>query len=57
MSASRKIVEVLIESSALYTFSIIIYPILVSRSSEGSGYYADAIAAYFMVRFCRIAFI
>ncbi|KAK0185440.1 hypothetical protein F5146DRAFT_1227837 [Armillaria mellea] len=45
MSASRKIVEMLIESSAMYSISLIIYLALVSQDSE-SGYYADTIASY-----------
>ncbi len=50
MSASRKIVEMLIESSAMYSISLIVYLALVSQNSE-SGYYADTIAAYVRVRF------
>ncbi|KAK0460268.1 uncharacterized protein EV420DRAFT_1641610 [Desarmillaria tabescens] len=45
ISASRKIVEILIESSAMYSFSLIIYLALVSKNSE-AAYYADIIAAY-----------
>ncbi len=50
MSASRKIVETLIESSVMYSISLIIYLVLVSKNSE-SGYYTDIIAAYVKVRF------
>ncbi|PBK62572.1 hypothetical protein ARMSODRAFT_1024773 [Armillaria solidipes] len=45
MSASRKIIEMLIQSSAMYSISLIIYLALVSKNSE-SGFYADIIAAY-----------
>ncbi|PBK62102.1 hypothetical protein ARMSODRAFT_1025039 [Armillaria solidipes] len=48
MSASRKIIEMLIESSALYSISLIIYLALASQNSE-SGYYADTIAAHVRV--------
>ncbi|KAK0201361.1 hypothetical protein DFS33DRAFT_979657 [Desarmillaria ectypa] len=45
MSASRKIVEMLIESSAMYSLSLIVYLVLVSKNSR-TGYYTDIIAAY-----------
>ncbi|PBK62557.1 hypothetical protein ARMSODRAFT_964056 [Armillaria solidipes] len=45
MSASRKIVEIFIESSAMYSLSLIIYVALVSKNL-GAGYYVDTIAAY-----------
>ncbi|KAK0244806.1 hypothetical protein EDD85DRAFT_946103 [Armillaria nabsnona] len=45
MSAARKIIKMLIESSAIYSISLIIYLGLVSQNSD-SGYYADVIAAY-----------
>ncbi|PBK62547.1 hypothetical protein ARMSODRAFT_1024748 [Armillaria solidipes] len=45
MNASRKIIEMLIESSAMYSLSLIVYLALVSRNSE-SSYYADIIMAY-----------
>ncbi|PBK96189.1 hypothetical protein ARMGADRAFT_1163716 [Armillaria gallica] len=45
MSTSRKIIEMLIQSSAMYSISLIVYLALVSRNSE-SGIYADIIAAY-----------
>ncbi|KAK0492348.1 hypothetical protein EDD18DRAFT_1358013 [Armillaria luteobubalina] len=45
MSASRKIIKMLIESSAMYSTSLIIYLVVVSRNSS-SGYYADIISAY-----------
>ncbi|KAK0429771.1 hypothetical protein EV421DRAFT_2042523 [Armillaria borealis] len=48
MSASRKIIEMLIESSAMYSLSLIIYLALVSQNSE-SRIYADTIAAYVRV--------
>ncbi len=48
MSVSRKIVEMLIESSAIYSVSLIIYLALISKNSE-SSYYADIIAAYLRV--------
>ncbi len=48
MSASRKILEMLIESSAMYSISMIVYLALVSKNSE-TGIYADIIAAYVRV--------
>ncbi|KAK0430833.1 hypothetical protein EV421DRAFT_1856285 [Armillaria borealis] len=45
ITASRKIIEIFIESSAMYTLSLIIYVALVSKNLE-VGYYADTIAAY-----------
>ncbi|KAK0472627.1 hypothetical protein IW261DRAFT_736667 [Armillaria novae-zelandiae] len=45
MSASRKIVEMLIESCAIYLICLIIYLALVSKNAEFS-YYADVIASY-----------
>ncbi|KAK0430832.1 hypothetical protein EV421DRAFT_2041574 [Armillaria borealis] len=45
MTASRKIIEMLIESCAMYSLSLIIYLALVSRNLE-SSYYADIIATY-----------
>ncbi|KAK0460267.1 uncharacterized protein EV420DRAFT_1763158 [Desarmillaria tabescens] len=45
MSASRKIVKMLIESSAIYSLSLIVYLALVSKNLE-SVFYADLIAAY-----------
>ncbi|PBK96117.1 hypothetical protein ARMGADRAFT_1077628 [Armillaria gallica] len=45
MSASRKLIEILVESSAMYSISLIVYLILVSKNSE-STYYADIISAY-----------
>ncbi|KAK0244821.1 hypothetical protein EDD85DRAFT_932819, partial [Armillaria nabsnona] len=45
MSASRKIIDMLIESSTIYSRSLIIYLALVSRNLE-SGCDADMIAAY-----------
>ncbi|KAK0472629.1 hypothetical protein IW261DRAFT_1661299 [Armillaria novae-zelandiae] len=45
MSASRKIIEMLIESCAMYSLSLMIYLALVSQNLE-SAYYADIIAAY-----------
>ncbi|PBK96163.1 hypothetical protein ARMGADRAFT_759811 [Armillaria gallica] len=48
MSASYKIIEMLVESSALYSISLIVYLALVSQNSE-SGSYADTIAAYVKV--------
>ncbi|SJL17113.1 uncharacterized protein ARMOST_20655 [Armillaria ostoyae] len=45
MTASRKIIEMLIESCAMYSLSLIIYLVLVSRNLE-SPYYADIIAMY-----------
>ncbi len=54
MSASRKIVEMLIESSAMYSISLIIYLALVSKNSEVS-YYADNITSYVRVSLHRFA--
>ncbi len=48
MSASRKIIEMLVESSALYSISLIVYLALVSQNSESLNY-ADTIAAYVKV--------
>ncbi len=48
MSTSRKIIEMLIESSAMYSISMIVYLALVSKNSE-TGIYADIIAAYVRV--------
>ncbi|KAK0244802.1 hypothetical protein EDD85DRAFT_1018387 [Armillaria nabsnona] len=45
MSASHKIVEMLIESSAMYTISLIIYLAFLSRDLQ-SAFYADIIATY-----------
>ncbi|PBK96148.1 hypothetical protein ARMGADRAFT_1061787 [Armillaria gallica] len=45
ISAARKIVEIFIESSAMYSLSLIIYVALVSKNLQ-VGYYADTIAAY-----------
>ncbi|KAK0244809.1 hypothetical protein EDD85DRAFT_213015 [Armillaria nabsnona] len=45
MSASRKIIEMLIQSSAIYSLSLIIYLALVSRNLEAS-FYADTFVAY-----------
>ncbi len=53
MSASRKIIEMLIQSSAMYSLSLIIYLALVSRNLE-AGYYADIFVAYIKVSLCHI---
>ncbi|KAK0492351.1 hypothetical protein EDD18DRAFT_1465518 [Armillaria luteobubalina] len=45
MGASHKIIEMLIESCAMYLISLIIYIALVAKNSPVS-YYADVIAAY-----------
>ncbi|KAK0185434.1 hypothetical protein F5146DRAFT_180949 [Armillaria mellea] len=45
MSASRKIIEFLIQSCAMYLISLIVYIALVSKNA-GSSYYGDVIAAY-----------
>ncbi|KAK0244843.1 hypothetical protein EDD85DRAFT_932833 [Armillaria nabsnona] len=45
MSASRKLIEMLVESSAMYSISLIVYLVLLSKNSE-STYYADIISAY-----------
>ncbi|SJL15468.1 uncharacterized protein ARMOST_18966 [Armillaria ostoyae] len=48
MNASRKIIEMLIESSAMYSLSLIIYLALLSKNLE-AGYYVDIIAPYIKV--------
>ncbi len=53
ISASRKIIELLIESSAMYSISLIIYLALVSRNLD-SAYYADIIATYIKVSLHRV---
>ncbi|KAK0222364.1 hypothetical protein IW262DRAFT_1296918 [Armillaria fumosa] len=45
MNASHKIIEMLIESSALYSISLIIYLALVPKNSD-SGFYMDIVATY-----------
>ncbi|KAK0472640.1 hypothetical protein IW261DRAFT_1570751 [Armillaria novae-zelandiae] len=45
MKAYHKIIEMLIESSALYSISLIIYLALVSKNLE-SSYYMDIVTAY-----------
>ncbi|KAK0222367.1 hypothetical protein IW262DRAFT_976208 [Armillaria fumosa] len=45
MNASHKIIEMLIESSALYSISLIIYLALVPKNSD-SGFYASMVATY-----------
>ncbi|KAK0244896.1 hypothetical protein EDD85DRAFT_785263 [Armillaria nabsnona] len=45
ISASRKLVEMLIESSSIYSLSLIIYLVMVSKNLE-SSFYADIVAAY-----------
>ncbi len=55
MSATYKIVEMLIESAAMYSLSLIIYFALVFRNLD-SAYYADVIATYVKVRWPRIWF-
>ncbi|KAK0185435.1 hypothetical protein F5146DRAFT_1165124, partial [Armillaria mellea] len=44
-STSLKVIEMLIESSAIYSLSLIVYLALVSKNSE-SSYYADTIVTY-----------
>ncbi|PBK96159.1 hypothetical protein ARMGADRAFT_1077670 [Armillaria gallica] len=44
-NASIKVIEMLIESSAIYSLSLIVYLALVSKNSE-SSYYADTIVTY-----------
>ncbi len=55
MSGSRKIIEMLIESCAMYPLSLIIYLALVSRNLD-SAYYADIISVYIKVSLCRTCF-
>ncbi|PBK96120.1 hypothetical protein ARMGADRAFT_1028328 [Armillaria gallica] len=55
MNTSHKIIEMLIQSSAMYSLSLLIYLAMVSKNSESeSSYYADTIAAYVKVKFRRI---
>ncbi|SJL15500.1 uncharacterized protein ARMOST_19000 [Armillaria ostoyae] len=48
ISAFCKIIEMIIESSAMYSLSLVVYLALVSKNSE-SSYYADIIMAYVKV--------
>ncbi|PBK62570.1 hypothetical protein ARMSODRAFT_1024771 [Armillaria solidipes] len=48
MSTSRKIIEMLIQSSAMYSLFLIVYLALVSRNLE-AGYYADTFVVYVKV--------
>ncbi|KAK0432296.1 hypothetical protein EV421DRAFT_1849379 [Armillaria borealis] len=48
VSSYRKIVEIVIESSAMYSLTLIVYLALVARNLE-SAYYADMIMAYIKV--------
>ncbi len=52
-NASIKVIEMLIESSAIYSLSLIVYLALVSKNSE-SSYYADTIVTYIKVSLRRI---
>ncbi len=59
VSSYGKIIEIVIESSAMYSLTLIVYLALVARNLE-SSFYADIIAAYVKVRlrckgifFCR----
>ncbi|KAK0485478.1 hypothetical protein EDD18DRAFT_1111429 [Armillaria luteobubalina] len=49
VSSYRKIVKIVIESSAMYPLTLIVYLALVARNLE-SSYYADTIMAYIKVR-------
>ncbi len=55
ISASRRLVEMLIESSSIYSLSLIIYLAIVSKNLE-SSFYADIVAAYCKVRLCHTCF-
>ncbi|SJL17090.1 uncharacterized protein ARMOST_20632 [Armillaria ostoyae] len=48
VSSYRKIVEIVIESSAMYSLTLIVYLALVARNLE-SSFYADIITAYVKV--------
>ncbi|KAK0432324.1 hypothetical protein EV421DRAFT_1849481 [Armillaria borealis] len=48
VSSYRKIVEIVIESSAMYSLTLIVYLALAARNLE-SAYYADMIMAYIKV--------
>ncbi|KAK0432306.1 hypothetical protein EV421DRAFT_2040739 [Armillaria borealis] len=50
VSSYGKIVEIVIESSAMYSLTLIVYLALVARNLE-SGFYADIIMAYVKARF------
>ncbi len=54
MNASPKIIEMLIESSAMYSLSLIVYLALLSKNLD-PGYYAAIIAAYVKVSLHRIS--
>ncbi len=49
VSSYGKIVEIVIESSAMYSLTLIVYLALVARNLE-AAYYADMIMAYIKVR-------
>ncbi len=53
MNASRKIIEMLIESSAMYSLSLIIYLAFLSKNLK-AGYYANIIAPYVKVSLRRL---
>ncbi|PBK96221.1 hypothetical protein ARMGADRAFT_1077725 [Armillaria gallica] len=48
VSSYGKIVEIVVESSAMYSLTLIVYLVLVARNLE-SAYYADTIKAYIKV--------
>ncbi len=49
LGSYRRVMEILVESAALYSISVIVYMGLVA-SNDQSAYYADAIMAYIKVR-------
>ncbi len=56
VSSYRKIVEIVIESSAMYSLTLIVYLALVARNLE-SSYYADMIMAYIKARLPCMSFL
>ncbi len=56
VSSYGKIVEIVIESSAMYSLTLIVYLALVARNLE-SSYYADMIMAYIKVSLPCIFFL
>ncbi len=56
VSSYGRIIEIVIESSAMYSLTLIVYLALVARNL-GSAYYADMIMAYIKVRLPCISFL
>ncbi|KAK0244795.1 hypothetical protein EDD85DRAFT_946094 [Armillaria nabsnona] len=49
VSSYGKIVEIVVESSAMYSLTLIVYLALVTRNLDSSMYYTDTITAYIKV--------